>query len=955
MDGLEQRGGFANRTRESRLAKKVSTLRVFQIAKDLGVDSKDIVAKCQAEGVEGIQNHMSTVSLGLAATIREWFGASASTATTAVETAARVDLEQVRAKARRKSRSSKVASASAEPVDGGDTATAVAEPPPVAKPPAARRRAAAAASPEPDEPSPTMSAAGLAPADATSASPGSPPEAAAPPIPLEHRAPPAAPPAPKPVMNVPERPEVVKPAGPMLQQPTKSKLSGPKVIRVEPPEVLSSPGSRGPRHDSPMGRGGPRAGRGVGMAPGSMPEAPTEPGRGGRSDSRRNKRRSATARTDDASGRLGRAFATNEDRPFNWREQDLVERENRLNKSGGYFRSHRRDNLKKGVAGQRAQTARETGGRVRVSEPITIKELSAVTGVKTGDILRRLLLTGKAGTINSTIDAASATEIMLEYGIELEVVEAQTVEQQIAQQFTQRDMVDAQPRSPVVTILGHVDHGKTSLLDRIRNTNIAAGEAGGITQATRAFQVPVHAGDGQHLVTFIDTPGHEAFTEMRARGARVTDLVVLVVAADDGVMPQTVESINHAKAAAVPIVVALNKIDKPEATNANIQRILGQLADHGLNPVEWGGSTEVVRTSATQGEGIQDLLETLDYQAELLELKGDFGGEARGTVLEARQEEGRGAVANVIVQQGVMHRGDFVAVGRAFGRVRDIVNDRGERVDEAGPSTPVTFSGIDEIPEPGDKFYVVKSLRGAEDSALERRDQERQKSLAKERITLDNIFKHLEGVGRKELPLIVKADVQGSVDTLVPSLEKISSDAVTIAVKHAAVGGVNESDITLAQASGAIVIGFNVTASAKARQMADQKGVDIRFYDVIYDITDDVTKAAEGLLEPELKLEVLGHAEVRQVFRISRVGMIAGCYVTDGVIERNSLIRVTREGIVVEKDRRLEQLKRFKDDAREVRAGQECGMKIDGYDDIKQGDVLECYKTHQVRKSLKET
>jgi translation initiation factor IF-2 len=454
------------------------------------------------------------------------------------------------------------------------------------------------------------------------------------------------------------------------------------------------------------------------------------------------------------------------------------------------------------------------------------------------------------------------------------------------------------------------------------------------------------------LVTFIDTPGHEAFTEMRARGAKVTDVVVLVVAADDGVMPQTIESINHAKAAGVPIVVALNKIDKSEATDGNIQRILGQLAERELNPVEWGGSTEVVRTSATKGIGIQDLLEILDYQADLRELTADFDGPAVGTVLEAKMEEGRGPVANVLIQQGRLTKGDPIVLGRAFGKVRDIINDRGQRIVEAGPSQPVVISGMDEIPDAGDKFYVAKSLQAGEAAAVERRAQERQKELTREKVTLDNIFQKLAEAGAKELPIVLKTDVQGSLETLRPSLEKISVEDVRIMIKHAAIGGINESDVLLAEASGAIVIGFNVTASSKARKLADAHGVDIRLYDVIYDITDDVRKAAEGLLEPEHKLEVLGHAEVRNVFKITRVGMIAGCYVTDGVIERNSQIRVTRDGIVIEKDRRLEQLKRFKDDVKEVRAGQECGMKIEGYSDIKNGDILECYKTLTVRRTL---
>jgi len=401
----------------------------------------------------------------------------------------------------------------------------------------------------------------------------------------------------------------------------------------------------------------------------------------------------------------------------------------------------------------------------------------------------------------------------------------------------------------------------------------------------------------------------------------------------------------------VPIVVALNKIDKPEATESNVRRILGQLAEQGLNPVEWGGETEVVRTSATRGEGVQDLLDMLDYQADLRELKADVGGRAVGTVLEAQIEEGRGPVARILVQEGTLKKGDFVVVGRGYGRVRDLVNDHGKRVPEAGPSTPVAISGIDELPDAGDRLYCVDSLRDAEDAAEERRRLDRERELAMPRVTLDNIFQKMQEAQRDELPLVVKADVQGSVETLRGLLGKLGSDEVAVSVKHIAVGGINESDVVLAEATGAIILGFNVTSSARARQLAEAKGIDIRLYEIIYQLTDDVTKAAKGLLAPEVRLEVLGHAEVRAVFRISKVGMIAGCYVTDGTIERNAQIRVTRDGIVVEKDRRLEQLKRFKDDVREVRTGQECGMKIVGYDDIRAGDVLECYKSVEVARS----
>ena len=939
------------------MAKKTTTLRVHTLAKELGVSSKDIIAKCKAEDIPDITNHMSAVSVGLSHTIREWFGDAAAAAGTAVETAAPVDVAAVRKKVKKVT---KKAAAKEQPpavvdepetsvatieseapvveVDaktevatetaGGDDAAPATDPPKVVSlPPSADAPVAEAGESDPSG----VDDAGTADTDAEPTASGGGPK-----------------------MNVPDRPKSITPVGPKLEAPKKVALSGPKVIRVEEPEPVRAPRPRNaPSGSGIMSNAGPRRGGGAGGAEGG--EQPY--GRGGQGGGPAGRGRGAgpgnktrSPRRND--GRTGRAGNTN-DQPFQpWRSQDMIERDQALKHSQGFFRSHRQDRSRGRGGPRRANTAQKPTGPVKVAEPITIKDLSAASGVKAADIIKKLFLAGVPATINSSMETEQAIEIMMEYEIELQVEEAKTAAEVIEERFAERDRSDERPRSPIVTILGHVDHGKTSLLDRIRKANVASGEAGGITQATSAFQVPVSAGDRERLVTFIDTPGHEAFTAMRARGAQVTDVVVLVVAADDGVMPQTEESISHALAAGVPIVVALNKIDKAEATDANIQRILGQLAERELNPTEWGGGIEVVRTSAITGDGIQDLLDILDYQADLLELKGDFDGNAEGTVIEAQVEEGRGPVARMLVQDGMLKKGDFIVTGRGFGRVRDIVDDHGKRIESAVPSTPIAISGIDSLPDAGDRFFVVDSLKEAEAAAEERRRLERERELAAPKITLDNIFAHIEEGKKKDLPLVVKADVQGSVETLRVVLGKIGSDEVRVSVKHSAVGGINESDVTLAEATGAIIVGFNVTTTAKARQLAESKGVDIRLYDVIYDITDDVEKAAAGLLDPELKLEVLGHAEVREVFRITKVGAVAGCYVTDGQVERNAQIRVTRGGIVVEKDRRLEQLKRFKDDAKEVKSGMECGMKIDGYDDIKAGDVLECYKTIAVARTL---
>ena len=845
------------------MAKKAATNRVHKIAKELGVNSKDIIAKCKSEGIANIKTYQSAVSAGLEATIKEWFsetGASSS----AVETAEKVDVKKVKAKVIKKTKTK------------------------TTKKKAATKKTTKKTTPAESEQ------------------------------------------------------EKIVPQGRRMDTPAKAKMAGPRVIRIEEPDPEPKP--RQPKQrPEPQGQQG---GSGVRMPQQMPPQQDT--GRG----SKRNKRR------DSSQTRQPERGSRNQNQPqdrneSNWRKQDLLERENRLRRSGGFFRQARRDSQKRdNKPVVRAKTLKQTGGKVAISEPISIKELSSATGIKANEILKKLVLAGVMSTVNDTVETEQAVEMMMEWGIELEVTEQQSAESAIAESFTSRDMVNEKPRSPVVTILGHVDHGKTSLLDKIRQSNVADDEAGGITQATSAFSVPVKAGDTERVVTFIDTPGHEAFTEMRARGAKVTDIVVLVVAADDGVMPQTIESINHAKLAGVPIVVALNKIDKQQATDENIQRILGQLAEHDLNSVDWGGATEVIRTSAIEEIGIQDLLEILDYQAELLELKADFGGSAEGSVIEAHVAEGRGPVANILVQQGKMKKGDFVVAGKGYGRIRALIDEHGKQVDEAGPSTPLQILGLSEVPEAGDKIYAVKSLKAAEAAAKERVQQAREADLSREKVTLDNIFDQMKSAEIRELPVIVKGDVQGSLETLRSTIGKIGNDEAAIAIKHSAVGGINESDVNLAEACCGIIVGFNVTSSAKARRAAEQKGVEIRYYDVIYTLIDDIKDALEGLLDPEIKLEVLGHAEVRDVFTISKIGMIAGCYVTDGTIERHQQIRVTRDGIVIESDRKLDQLKRFKDDAKEVKSGQECGMNIEGYSDIKVGDVIECYKTKEVRRTL---
>jgi translation initiation factor IF-2 len=748
-------------------------------------------------------------------------------------------------------------------------------------------------------------------------------------------------------MNVPSRPQSITPAGPKLETKTQVRIAGPKVVRVEAPEQVQAPRPR--RIGPPGAPGAPRPGGAEddrSRSPRRRDGAPGAPGAGAASGP--GKRSSGIGVPDRRRGRSDSDWVGSTRGIFS--EKDLIEREEKLNRSSGFLKKRKQDAANKAAHDSADDSPAE--GRIRIAAPFTIKDLSAATGVKASDIVKKLFLQGVMKKINDAIDVEKAIEIMMDFDVDLDVTQAQTAEEVVSSDFAKREIGDLRPRGPVVTILGHVDHGKTSLLDKIRNTNVASGEAGGITQKTSAFVASVEVEGRKRDVVFLDTPGHEAFTSMRSRGAKMTDVVVLVVSAPEGVMPQTIESINHAKAAKVPIVVALNKIDRPDATEAQVQKTLGQLAAAGLNPAEWGGDTEVVRTSATSGQGITQLLETLDYQSQLLDLKADFSGAAQGVVVESKMEEGRGAVANILVQQGQLKVGDFIVMGRSFGRVRDITDDKGRRLKEVQPPIPVQISGIDEVCDAGDKFYIVDSLKKAQEAAEQRRQRERHLALAQPKVTLDNIFTQITDKEVKEILVVLKTDQQGTVDVLRGECEKVKGTEVKVRVLHAAVGGITESDVLLADASKAIIIGFNVIPSGKARQLAEQKSVEIRTYQVIYDITDDLKKAAEGMLAPELREEVLGHADVRQVFRISRVGSVAGCYVTDGVVQRDAFIRVTRNGVVIEHDRKLSQLKRLKDDAKEVRSGTECGMKIDGYDDIKEGDVLECYKKIEVKRTL---
>jgi len=594
----------------------------------------------------------------------------------------------------------------------------------------------------------------------------------------------------------------------------------------------------------------------------------------------------------------------------------------------------------------RGVAARVRPKRTLVSEPITVKDLSGALAVKSVDIITKLMQQDVTATANQIISSDVAELVALEFGTELVVERKRGLEEQIWAEFEQRPRNNLKRRSVVATMLGHVDHGKTSLLDRIRSSHVTVGEAGGITQHIGAYQVS----RGDSKVTFLDTPGHEAFTAMRARGANMTDVAVLVVAADDGVMPQTIEAIAHSRAANVPVIVALNKIDLP---GCDINRVYSQLAEQGLAPAEWGGETEVVKTSAITGEGIDDLLEHLDYTAELLELKADDAIPAIGWVVEAKMSAKRGPVATLLIKEGKLSKGDVVLAGDAFGRVKTLKNSYGKNIKAATSSMPVEITGLSDVPQAGDRFYCLDDINDAKAAAEENQMRSRESSLAKRaQITLDNLFSQIEAGNVKELNLIIRADVQGSVDVLTKYLSELSTDEVKIRILHAAPGGITEGDVVLAEASNAIIIGFNVVSEEHAAKIAEARGVEIRLYDVIYRITEDLQKSMAGLLEPEEMEKSLGRAVVRTTFKISRIGTVAGCYVSDGSVTKNAKVRLIRDNVVIRGDLSIESLKRFKEDVREVKTGLECGIKIAKFDDVKSDDVLDFYEIVKVARTL---
>ncbi len=887
----------------------MATTRVYILAKDLGVKSSAIVKKCQDEGLD-VKNHMGVISAGLAATIREWFSEGENVTT--VETSEKVDLEKVRIKKKTKR---EPAAKEAEAQKTRKKATVSVE---------RTQDAVAAATVAGPEASEQETLAATIEADAGAAI-----VAEEPIVPAE------------PITEVPKEPEPepepepILPAGPILERPEPARLSGPQVVRVEAPEPLRRPRPRQrARYDAPVTEplmysqqeqedGVPVSGKDKKHAP------------------KRHREKTHGRRRDEQD-----AETIKKARPGGkWRQRDIEERRARLDAAGG--EGLRARPMRKITA----KSKQKVGAPARpqkavVTEPITVKDLSAALAVKATDIIFKLMQHSVMATANQVISSEVAELVALEFDTELVVEHRRTLEEQVRAEFEQRPRNNLQKRGVVAAMLGHVDHGKTSLLDKIRSTHIAAGEAGGITQHIGASEVTWD----NKKVTFLDTPGHEAFTAMRARGANMTDVVVLVVAADDGVMPQTVEAIAHSKAANVPIIVALNKVDLP---GWDINRIYAQLAEQGLTPSQWGGQTEVVKTSATTGEGISDLLESLDYVAELLEFRADNTIPATGWVVEARMSPQRGPVATLLVKEGQLKKGDVVLAGGAYGRVKMLRDSHSKTIKAATSSMPVEITGLSDVPQAGDRFYCLGDINKAKAAAEENQTRHRERTLAERtQVTLDNLFSQIEAGKTVSLNLIVRADVQGSVDVLKEYLSDLSAEEVRINILHAAPGGITEGDVVLAEASNAIIIGFNVVPEEHAAKIAETKGVEIRLYNVIYRITEDLQKSMVGLLEPEEMENVVGRAVVRTTFKISRIGTVAGCYISSGHAHKNAKIRLIRDNIVLKDNLSVESLKHFKDDVREVKTGLECGVKIMGFDDIKVDDVLEFYEIVKVARTL---
>ncbi|MEJ2471278.1 MAG: translation initiation factor IF-2 [Desulfuromonadales bacterium] len=876
----------------------MAKIRVYELATRMGLDNKDAVDKLQQAGIE-VKSHMSVLD---EETARDF--EAAQTAAPA-EDAADEETVEVKVKEERISsglirrRRKTVTKEKPEPPAEPETAEPAAE--------EASSATAATAEQRPAEQQTTGE-------DVPAATEESPTESVSPSDVTETAA-----------------AEKEKPAAPE-KKPAKQEAARAKILgRVELPTATERP-----RRQESAAEKGKRPGQAERRRPDrpSRPAAPSLPamqpepipekeGRGGK---KKKKGRDTNRIEADGPRRKGR------------REVYEPDRSERFRKSRKSNRPAKKTEITQAKAIKR---------KIRMTDVITIGELAKRMGVKANDLIKELMAQGQMVTINHPLDYESAAILASEFGYEVENVafdeETILAHSDIKTEGDDEDKLETRP--PVITIMGHVDHGKTSLLDAIRQANVTEGEAGGITQHIGAYDVELQG----RKMTFLDTPGHEAFTAMRSRGAQVTDIVVLVVAADDGAMPQTKEAINHSKAAGVPIIVAVNKIDKPDA---NPDRVMQELSELELLPESWGGDTIYVNVSAKEKTNIDQLLEMILLQADVLELKANPSKRAQGTIVEARLDKGRGPVATVLVQQGTLKVGDPIVAGLHQGRVRSMADDRGQTVESAGPSVPVEVTGLSGVPEAGESFHAVEDEKVAKEVAQHRHQKMREAELAKSsKISLDQLYARIQQGDVKELRVVVKADVQGSVEAVTDALTKLSTDACRLIVIHSGVGGITETDISLASASDAIVLGFNVRPAPKASGLAETEGVDIRLYNVIYDAVNDVKDAMEGLLAPTLKEEDLGRAEVREAFNVSKVGTIAGCYVTSGKIVRNAHARLLRDDVVIWTGK-LSSLRRFKDDVKEVSANYECGIGLENYNDVKPGDIIEAFEIKEVKTTL---
>ncbi|MBT0653945.1 translation initiation factor IF-2 [Geomobilimonas luticola] len=889
----------------------MTKIRVHELAQQLGIDNKELMAKLQAMGIE-VKSHMSVIEEADANKLK------------VPPTVKEVSKEEVRVTTTLIRRRAKVVETPApEPV--------AVEAAPVKEEPAI----------EAVQPAPVVVAA----------------EPKAPPAPVVEPEQPKAEPVVEPVAEQPlDKPTAnrakilghveipgLKPAekpherreyqhAPAAGRPAPGSRPAPGA-RPAAPGARPMPGARPDRGPADRGTAGGAAGRPAAPAPVEMP---------GNGDRKKGRKGKDAPVADAAKGAKKSVPAAKKKDTFS--RADVIEKRERVFEPGFRPGKGKRREKERAPEGRKTEitTPKAIKRIIKISETITVGELAKRMGVKANDLIRVLMKMGLMATINHPLDVDTATLLATEFGYEIENVAVDLDEMMETTPDAPESLVK---RSPVVTIMGHVDHGKTSLLDAIREANVIAGEAGGITQHIGAYDVELNG----RKITFLDTPGHEAFTAMRARGAKVTDIVILVVAADDGVMPQTREAINHSKAAGVPIIVAINKIDKPEAKP---ERVKQELTEHGLVSEEWGGDTTMVEVSAKKRLNLEELLEMVLLQADVMDLKANPDKEARGTIVEAKLDKGRGPVATVLVQEGTLKLGDYCVVGIHSGRVRAMQNDRGDKVVEAGPAMPVEVIGLSGVPDAGDIFVAMKDEKQAKEIATLRQIKQREVELAKHsKLSLEQLYEKIQKGEVKDLNVIVKGDVQGSVEAVGESLRKLSTDAVRLNVLHSAVGAVTETDVNLATASNAIIIGFNVRPEVKAQGLAEKEGVDIRLYNVIYDAVEDVKKAMEGLLEPTLREKYLGRAEIRETFSVPKVGMVAGCYVQDGKMLRNAQVRLLRDNVVIYQGK-MSSLRRFKDDVKEVATGYECGIGLENYNDLKTGDIIEAFEIEKVAATL---